>query len=180
MTNESSSPVQDNEQADTDVPMSEIRAWLDTLHVLYCVHVARAAAEHEAHLLGLLPRHEDDASEVLLHGMWHMLAEAVLHAPIPTSEKGRRLLDADDRTPARYRALDIENPGEADTSPSHSSQYLEIAGELNDILRSVRALSAFQTARDRVLAIDENTHQRWRFAAQIVGHDPITHPEPRP
>ncbi|QLY33281.1 hypothetical protein H0264_14515 [Nocardia huaxiensis] len=155
------------------VELAVIHHWLSSLAVIFRGHVARAAAEHEAHLRGLITRDEQDSSEVLLRGMWHMFAEAVLRSPLPIKDIGRLLLDTDDQIPAAYRALDLEHPPE---TPSVTGPALTIAQDLTAIARRLRALTAYRQTCDQVLAVDQRAHTNWRFATQLLGFDPSDQP----
>ncbi|MEC3957539.1 hypothetical protein VMT65_31210 [Nocardia sp. CDC153] len=165
-----------DKQQDTALTTPPDSALLDALATIYRAHVARAAAEHEAHLLGLMTRDEHDHSEVLLRGMWHMFAEAVLHAPITTKEMGQRLLAVDDRIPDRYRTLRIDPGPETPDTTGWNDTAIEIAHEIADLMHLVRVVDAFQHARAHVLAIDERTRNNWQFATQLLGFDPSDHP----
>ncbi|MEV6769939.1 hypothetical protein AB0N05_15060 [Nocardia sp. NPDC051030] len=160
------------ETCQTQVATSAFDEWLDSLVVIYRGHAARAGAEHEAHLLGLMARNERDHSEVLLRGMWHILAEAIIRAPIPAPERGRRLLDIDDNIPARYRQLRIEHRDIPHEIAHGTEQVRAIASELADLAIQLRALQAFNHTRDQLIAVDERARNNWQFALQLLGRGP--------
>jgi hypothetical protein len=137
--------------------MRDLESLLDELSVRCWSYFRRGTLEREARILGLLGPASPRASATYAYGMWHMFAEAVISAPLPLVERGRRLVTLNELIPQRFRPLDLSGgPTPAD----------------DETAALLRALIAFARTQQMLGACDSQALTDSNFARQLLGLGP--------